>query len=146
MRGMSWCLAGWFLMGVAVMAGHTTAADEPQASPLDALVARVQKAGLTDKPFGLVVSLKLREDKIEAFLPVARKAQAASRKEPGCAEYTFHQSAETATEFYVTEKWKNLKALQDHFASPHFQEMAGQLGDLLTESPQIRIVREVTTP
>jgi quinol monooxygenase YgiN len=144
MRGMSWCLAVWLLMVVAGMAGHSIAADEPQASPLDALVARIQKAGLADKPFGLIVSVKLREDKVEAFLSVARKAQAASRKEPGCAEYTFHQNAETTTEVYVTEKWKNLKALQDHFASPHFQEMAGQLGGLVTESPQIRIVLEVT--
>lgn len=143
MRGLTWVLVGLVLTATVGFGGVLSAADEPQKSPLDALVERIEKAGLADKPFGLIVSLKVREEKLESFLAVAKTAQAASRKEPGCSEYTFHQNADTPTEVYVTEKWKNLSALKEHFASPHFQSMAGQLGELLLESPQIRVVREV---
>lgn len=143
MRGLTWVVMGLVLTVTAGRGGALTAADEPQSSPLDALVERIEKAGLADKPFGLLVSLKVREEKLEAFLAVARTAQAASRKESGCGEYTFHQGVDSPTDVYVTEKWKNLSALKEHFATPHFQSMAGQLGDLLQGSPQIRVIREV---
>lgn len=143
MRGLTWGLVGLVLIATGGLSGTLPAADEPQKSPLDALAERIEKAGLADKPFGLLVSLKVREDKLDAFLAVAKTAQAASRKEPGCSEYTFHQGVESPTDVYVTEKWKNLGALKEHFASQHFQSMAGQLGDLLQGSPQIRVIREV---
>ena len=127
--------------------GSVLVADDPapkkEKSVPDQLIDRVKAASLQDKPFGLVVVLKVKKDKVEAMSAAATKALAPSRAEKGCAGYAFQQNAEAATEFIIQEKWRDMKGLQDHFGTPHFKELFATLGEVVEEPPQIRIVREV---
>ncbi|OGV67223.1 MAG: hypothetical protein A3K19_26245 [Lentisphaerae bacterium RIFOXYB12_FULL_65_16] len=66
-----------------------------------------------------------------------------SRLEPGCMAYDVCQDAEAPDRFVVHECWRNLAALHDHFATPHFAAVGAALGTLLAGLPAIRVLTSV---
>jgi quinol monooxygenase YgiN len=115
-----------------------------EKSPAEQLVDRIKAIpGQDDKPFSLVVGLKVKRDHVETLTAAAKKAQGSSRAEPGCLRYEVQQNLEEPGEFAILESWRDLKALQDHFASPHFAEFIKVIGSAVEEAPQIRIMKSV---
>lgn len=108
------------------------------------LIDRVKAVpGQADKPFTLVVRLKAKADKTGEMLAAAKKSMPPSQAEKGCLLYEYQQDLEEPTVFILLEKWKDLAALDSHFKSAHFKELAGQLGGLVAEPPQIRLMAAV---
>ena len=93
--------------------------------------------GDTKKIIGAKVSIKA--DQVDAFTTAAKTIVAASRAEPGCISYTLYQSPYDKTAFFFFEEWKSQKAIDEHFAAPHFKAFADQLPALTAGPAEITI-------
>ena len=68
-----------------------------------------------------------------------RRMQDDSRREEGCLRYGFFSAVEDEDSFIAVEEWEDREALDRHFAQPHLQEFARQLGELVSERPEVAI-------
>ncbi len=124
------CLTGWPVRA------------QQEKSPLEALLDRIKAIpGQADKPFSMVVHLKVKQDQVQAVLAAAKKAVPASRAEKGCMAYDVQQNLEDTTEFFILETWRDAKALQFHSGTDHFTEFIKVIGASVDEAPQMRITR-----
>src|SRR6516165_10734337 len=90
-------------VGACCLAGSTRE-QEQEKSPAEQLVDRIKSIpGQGDKPFALVVTLKVKRDHVEPLAAAAKKAQGPSRAEPGCAKYEVQQNTEDPGEFLILE-------------------------------------------
>ena len=113
---------------------------QQEKNPIDQLVDRIKAIlGQADKPFSLVVHLKVKGDQVEAVSAAAKKAVPASRGAKGCVAYDVQQNLEDATEFFVLETWRDAKALQFHAGTDHFAEFIKVIGTAVEEPPHIRM-------
>lgn len=92
----------------------------------------------------LIARLKVKADKIEELKTAALAIVADSRNEIGNINYDIHQSIEDETIFFWHETWINKAALDEHFATPFFQEFFAIVGEIAAEPPQINITRMIT--
>ncbi len=135
-----------FLMTTLVLATSCLAGGplraQQEKSPLEPLLDRIKAIpGQADKPFSMVVHLKVKRDQIQAVLAAAKKAVPASRTEKGCMAYDVQQDLEDTTEFFILETWRDAKALQFHSGTDHFAEFIKVIGAAADEPPQMRITR-----
>jgi quinol monooxygenase YgiN len=82
-----------------------------------------------------------KEDKLRALL---QGMLAPTQHEPGCLLYELYES-DTYGRFYFHEFWESQAALADHVASPHYQHLQQEVGDLLEEPFEVNILEEVLT-
>ena len=86
---------------------------------------------------GVVSTLHVFPDKVEEFESLARALQAKVRaEEPGCTAYHATRNRTDPTVFHNVEFFVDQAALDAHFASPHLQEAAAQMGPLLSAPPE----------
>lgn len=117
---------------------------QQEKGPLDALLDRIKAIpGQADKPFSLIVHLKVKRDQVEAVLAAAKKAVPASRAEKGCVVYDVQQDLEDATEFYVLETWHDASALRFHAGTDHFADFIKVIGAAVDEPPRMQISKAV---
>ncbi len=83
--------------------------------------------------------LQVKAEKADEFVAAAKAVIAASRAEPGNISYTLLQDAYDKTTFFFFEEWKSQKAIDEHFATPHFKAFGAQLKDFLAGAPAITI-------
>ena len=108
------------LVGFAV-AGDSFAQDKP-------LPERIKDAGLENKPFSLIVSGKVKKDKMDEFMKLAINGQTETGKEKGCVKYTFYFHGEDDTAFTLVETWKDLKSLEEHMQTDYTKKLVGSFG------------------
>jgi quinol monooxygenase YgiN len=101
------------------------------------------KVGGDDKPFTLMVHLKIKEGSEKKFEELAAKAAKGSRAEKGNLAYEFHRDAEKPTEYVLFERWKNLPALREHFGKDYVKEFLAAMPELADGAPQIRVLTPV---
>lgn len=99
---------------------------------------------MNDDEIVLIARLKVKADKIEQAKAAALKIVADSRNEAGCINYDIHQSVEDETVFFWHETWANKAAIDEHFATPFFQEFFAVVGEVAAEPPQINLTRKIT--
>ncbi len=99
---------------------------------------------MNDDKIVLIARLKVKADKIEQAKAAALKIVADSRNEAGCINYDIHQSVEDETVFFWHETWANQAAIDEHFATPFFQEFFAVVGEVAAEPPQINLTRKIT--
>jgi quinol monooxygenase YgiN len=75
----------------------------------------------------------------DQLVAACRRMQEASRKEEGCIRYGFFAAVEEPDELVAVEEWVDRPALDRHFAEPHLQEFASELGRLVSERPEVAI-------
>ena len=75
----------------------------------------------------------------EALVAALERMQDASRREAGCIRYGFFAAVDDPLAFIAVEEWEDREALDRHFAQPHLQEFAQQLGELVSERPEVAI-------
>ena len=80
---------------------------------------------MTDEKMVLIARLKVKAGKAEELRSAALKIVADSRAEEGNINYDIHQSIEDETVFFWHETWANKAAIDEHFATPFFQEFFG---------------------
>ena len=73
------------------------------------------------------------------LISACERMQEASRKEEGCIRYGFFAAVEDPLSFIAVEEWVDRAALDEHFATPHLQEFAQRLGELVSASPEVAI-------
>jgi quinol monooxygenase YgiN len=93
----------------------------------------------------LIARLKVKADKIEQAKAAALAIVEPSRKEAGCLNYDIHQSIEDETMFFWHETWVNKAAVDEHFATPFFQEFFAVVGEVTAEPPQINLTKMITS-
>ena len=82
-----------------------------------------------------------------ALIALLERMQDDSRREDGCLRYGFFAAVEDPLSFVAVEEWAGREALDRHFAQPHLHQFARELGELVSERPEVAI-HEVaaTTP
>jgi quinol monooxygenase YgiN len=63
--------------------------------------------------------------------------------EPGCLAYRFYIAADRPASVAIIEEWTDEAALKQHYGTPHFLEVAGQLEELLGEPLVVKHYGEV---
>jgi quinol monooxygenase YgiN len=97
------------------------------------------------RPFTLIADLEAqpgRGDEVEAAIAVSQ-AVALTRAEQGCLEYNLCRDADAPDQFVAYESWRDLDALREHLAAPHFAAVGAALGGLLAAAPAIRVLISV---
>ena len=92
----------------------------------------------------LIARLKVKSDKVEQTKSAALAIVDQSRNEAGCINYDIHQSIEDETLFFWHETWVSKAALDEHFATPFFQQFFTVVGEVAAEPPQINLTRMIT--
>src|SRR5262245_9809409 len=135
-RAVGTCLAT-ALLAVPLLAPATAGAQEKD-NPIVALVKGAVKD--RDRPFTLVVALKVKkgdEKKLEAAFAGAIKA---TRKEKGCLVYDLNRDASDPTRYEVYERWQSIADLEAHLNSGHIKALLAELGGLLDGAPMPRVL------
>ena len=99
---------------------------------------------MSDETIVLIARLKVKEDKVQQARSAALAIVGPSRNETGCINYDIHQSIEDETVFLWHETWVNKAAIDEHFATPFFQEFFAVVGEVAAEPPQINLTRMIT--
>ena len=68
---------------------------------------------------------------------------APSRKDAGCVNYDLHQSVENPAQFMFHENWDSKALLDSHLQTAHVQGALSQIGDLVSEPPQITLWEKI---
>lgn len=74
------------------------------------------------------------------FIELAQELVAKTRQEPGNISYTLLEGLEEDL-LTFSEQWKDKAALEEHFASEHFQRLIGQLGALQEGQAQVDLYK-----
>jgi quinol monooxygenase YgiN len=115
--------------------------------PPGELTARLEaKLGPGEKPFTLLVTVKIKAGQGEKFEAAAAKAAAATRKESGNVAYDFHRDLDTPDRYLLFERWKSVAALKEHLAAAHTQEFLRLVGELGDGPPQIQLFTPLAGP
>src|SRR5690606_2938008 len=71
----------------------------------------------------VVARVSARVDKLEETLEAFRILVDETRKENGCITYEALRNVEEPYEFTFVEEWESAEALENHFATEHFQAL-----------------------
>lgn len=93
-----------------------------------------------NKPFTLIVNLKVKEGAAKNLEAAFVKAARATRKEKGCRAYDLSRSTDDPTRYLVYERWQSVAALEEHLATPHIKTLLGQLPALLAGDPTPQVL------
>lgn len=66
--------------------------------------------------------LRFHPDDLDAALPGARAVTLATRAEDGCLEYAYARDLDDPGMLRITERWRDMAALEAHFRAPHMAE------------------------
>jgi quinol monooxygenase YgiN len=69
----------------------------------------------------IVVNVRIESsaEDIDAMKAAITAAEAASRNDPGCEDYTFSVELNNPNVIRITERWTTLEDLKAHLAAPH---------------------------
>lgn len=77
---------------------------------------------MAEIPIVLNVHIQAVQGREEELAGQLHALLAPTRKEPGCLAYRLHRDPEDPRNFMFYESFKDQLALDQHLASPHFQE------------------------
>lgn len=125
-------------VGLLALLLRPAAAFGEEENPILAFV----KAHVKDvnKPFSMIVSLKVKEGEAKKLEAVFAKAIKGSRKEKGCLAYNLDRDPANPTHYQVYERWRSVAALKEHLATPHIQALLSELPKLLAGAPTPRLL------
>ena len=111
-----------------------------QAQDEDPIVSEVKKQlKNTNKPFTMVVFLKVKKGAGAKFEKAFAKAVAGTRKEKGNITYELNKAPKYPNDYVVYERWKNLDALKFHVKTKHIKNLLAEIGDMLVEPPVVKV-------
>lgn len=112
------------------------AADEKE-NPIIALVKT--KVKHPDKPFSLLVTLKVKAGQEAAFEAAFAPCLAATRKEPGCLAYQLNRDLDHPDTFVMYERFKSLAAIEEHGKTKYVADLLAKIGPMLAGEPQVKV-------
>ncbi len=99
----------------------------------------------------VVVSVRVKEDKLKDYIDLLKGAATTVRKEKGCIQYAPTVDLETGgvlpqtmdkNTVMLLEKWESMEALKAHLATPHMAEYFKKEKPLLAGPPVIKVLQE----
>jgi len=130
------CLLAWML-AVLLFLPAAAAAEEKENPILTFVKSKVKDS---DKPFTLLIALKVKEGEEKKLEEAFARAAKATRKEKGCLTYDLNHDTGDASRYLVYERWKSVDALKAHLESEHIKALLAALPELLTGAPEPRVL------
>jgi len=93
----------------------------------------------------LIVSIKVKPDKIEAFRAVSAENAEASRKEAGIARFDVLQDAQDPARFLLYEAYRDADAPARHKETAHYKKWK-ELAEPMMAEPRIRSFYTMVEP
>lgn len=121
-----------------VLVGPSPVLAEEKDDPILAFVK--QRLKDPEKPFTLMVGVKVKEGAGTKFEEAFAKALKATRKEKGCITYDLNRDADDALRYQVYERWKSLADLKAHLESDHIKALRAVLPDVAAGPPELRVL------
>jgi quinol monooxygenase YgiN len=87
----------------------------------------------------LTAYVSLLPDHVDAAITACRTVRAASLTEPGCERYDFFQSPDDATKLVFVEEWTTRADLDTHFEQAAFNDFFAEMGNYMSNPPDLRI-------
>ncbi|MHA7773810.1 putative quinol monooxygenase [Roseibium sp. M-1] len=84
--------------------------------------------------FAVTVVFKIREESMEAFLPLMiENAKASLKHEPGCRQFDVCSDPAHPLEIFLYEIYDDAAAFQAHLATPHFKSFDARVSEMIEE-------------
>ncbi|HXG65278.1 MAG TPA: putative quinol monooxygenase [Blastocatellia bacterium] len=93
---------------------------------------------MPEKTLRVVARIVARPDKVEELRAVLSGLIEPTRKEKGCIRYELLQNNADPTDFTFVEEWESDAALDAHLDSPHIEDAAAKMADLVVGEADIR--------
>lgn len=91
-------------------------------------------------PFLVIARIEVRPDAWEAFVVAASACIEATRREPGCLGYEFHESLTQPCRFVSFESWETRADIDRHMASEHMRAFLAAARTCVTAPPVIEVI------
>lgn len=122
-----------FLMAAMTLSESRAADDHPAV----ALVK--SKVKDPNKPFGLIVTIKVKAGKEKEFEEAFAPCIAATKKEPGCISYELNRDTDDPSIYVNYEKFRSVAALEEHLKQPHTQKLLATVPMLADGDLKIKV-------
>jgi quinol monooxygenase YgiN len=107
----------------------------------DPIVAFVKKSVKDpNKPFTLIVGVKVKEGASDKFESAFAKCIKATREEKGCIRYELNRGTENTAQYQVYERWKTVADLEAHLKTDHIKELRSVIGDLVVGDRELKVM------
>ena len=84
--------------------------------------------------YAVTVMFKVKEGKIDRFLPLMKaNAESSVREEPGCLQFDVCQDHGQAEEIFLYEIYEDADAFAAHRETKHFKEFDAATAELVAE-------------
>ncbi|HAA31240.1 MAG TPA: hypothetical protein DCE56_30375 [Cyanobacteria bacterium UBA8553] len=97
------------------------------------------QATQVDVPVVLAARFKIKPEKRNLFLQLAKATLEPTRAEKGVISYSFYEESSVPNSFIYFEEWKSREALAEHLKTPYTQRLLKQFPDMLDGEPNIRV-------
>ena len=81
---------------------------------------------------------KGKEEELKKHLK--KMVEAVGKNEPNCLQYTLHQGLDDKTRLFFYERYTDMKAIELHKNTPHFQELIKNTEGLIAEPVQVELL------
>ena len=85
----------------------------------------------------LHAKFKIKPDKIDEMLELAKGMIKPSNDEIGCISYEFFQDPFNNNYFIFVESWTSKKDLELHFEMPYFKNFDSKVAEIVEEKPSV---------
>lgn len=81
--------------------------------------------------FVLVVNIRVKEENLDKWMPLALENAREARKEPGCRQFEVLVDPKDRAKVMLYETYDDEKAFEAHQATPHFKKYIAEAVPLL---------------
>jgi quinol monooxygenase YgiN len=92
----------------------------------------------------VIARFAAREGKEDQLKVLLQGMLTPTRAESGCESYELYES-DSRGRFYLNETWESQAALDRHLATPHFKRLEQTGRELVRESFEVNVVKEIRT-
>ncbi|NER06137.1 MAG: antibiotic biosynthesis monooxygenase [Okeania sp. SIO3C4] len=94
-----------------------------------------------DKKITLVLAgkYKIKPEKRERFLELAKPGFEETHKEDGNISYTLYEEFDNPNTFLYFEEWVDREALNSHLKQPYIAPLIEEISELLAEDAEVRV-------
>jgi quinol monooxygenase YgiN len=82
---------------------------------------------------------KIKPEKRELFLELARAGIEQTRQEPGNISYSFYEEDDVPNSFIYFEEWESREALAEHLQQPYITPLLTEFPNLVEGEANVRV-------
>ena len=98
---------------------------------------------MSEEQVTVIAYIEIKPGTEEDFKDELNKVIAATRAEPACLNYDFHQSAKEPTLFVAYENWTSMAGLDQHAKSAHIQTFRENCAEMFVKPAEITIWKKL---